>query len=225
MCLDTGMSLVLGYKCYDPDPADAKFMALKQDRADENMAMIEKLLSKHGPACRKMMLEYHDWGLRLWQKDEDVEACRTLLEAYRFIEDELGRNHPATLIAAHNVAMCAKDGKDYECATRMYRRVMEGHEQVLGPEHLETQEMKMWFADTLRRKGRLHEAARHYRECMDIRIHQLGAEHFETLSSAFGLSLTLGTLDKLDTRAPVGQTGQSCQPCRSQLSLEAVAGW
>ena len=51
--------------------------------------------------------------------------------------------------------MCAKDGKDYECATRMYRRLYEGHEQELGPDHLETLEKQMWFADTLQRaRGR-----------------------------------------------------------------------
>ena len=114
-----------------------------------------------------------------------IDQLRRALEGR---EQQLGANHPSTLISVHNLAGLLQAQGKLSDAEPLYRRALEGREQQLGADHPSTLTSVHNLAVLLQAQGKLSEAEPLFRRAVEGREQQLGADHPDTLKSVSGLA-------------------------------------
>ncbi|MGI9071762.1 MAG: tetratricopeptide repeat protein [Bryobacteraceae bacterium] len=79
----------------------------------------------------------------------------------------------------------------YPQAESLFRRALQIHHKVFGPQHLKTAQSMNSLANTLDEEGHRADAAKLYAQALEIRRRVLGPEHPDTLKSINNLAITL----------------------------------
>ena len=96
--------------------------------------------------------------LEIYQKGDYQTGLVIAEQAYRFAEQKLGPEHPATLDSINNLALQYQTQARYGEAEPLYRRALAGYEKALGPEHPDTLNSANNLANLYHDKGRYGEA-------------------------------------------------------------------
>ncbi|ROH87905.1 serine/threonine protein kinase [Stagnimonas aquatica] len=133
--------------------------------------------------------------LRFMGRGQDSKlAARKLLAE----EDAaLGKNHPLTFAARHEMAWIAQEEGQYEEAEQAVTALIADLEAVYGRGHYATQHSLNLLGLVRIRQGRYLEAETICREAADTNAERLGANHPETLAARANLATALYRQDKL----------------------------
>ncbi len=164
-----------------PNPADAdtlfeQALAIYKLRPEKNATRIAELLN--------------DVGLRL-EQDQPDRSRELLEEAIQLYRENLGRHHPATLLAMNNLAALLHDSGLPEEADPLLREILKSRREVLPSG-------SMSIAYTLYRLGRVSldlgrrsEAETHLREAAEILGEQLPRDDSRVLLARHYLAVSL----------------------------------
>ncbi|MEZ5260907.1 MAG: tetratricopeptide repeat protein [Acidimicrobiales bacterium] len=97
----------------------------------------------------------------------------------RVLDDTLrvyGPDHPATLLAKHNLANSHADLGRHDAALSLREQVLGAREQTLGVEHLQTVSARSNLANSLAALGRVEEALSLRELVADVRLRTLGLD-------------------------------------------------
>jgi len=164
---------------------------LAEKLAEENLALCRRAL---GDNHRLTFNSLTTLGLIYQRQRKHAEAEALHREAFAIKKRLLGPEHPTTLISVNNIGYALQEqsgspGK-LEEARQTLETVLESSRRVLGPEHPSTLATTDVLALTLRKLGRLDEAATHYHFSAAAQERQLGATHPSTLRSLRQLAVT-----------------------------------
>ena len=107
-------------------------------------------------------------------------------------------NDPGSLARYGVLAAVLQARGKYEEAEEIDRRVLEGRESVLGPDHIDTLATASNLALVLGKLGKHNEAERLNRRALEGRQKTLGPKNIDTLASISNLSLVLRDLRRYD---------------------------
>lgn len=107
-------------------------------------------------------------------------------------------NDPGSLARYGVLAAVLQARGKYEEAEEIDRRVLEGRESVLGPDHIDTLATASNLALVLGKLGKHNEAERLNRRALEGRQKTLGPKNIDTLASISNLSLVLRDLGRYD---------------------------
>ncbi|KAI0798783.1 P-loop containing nucleoside triphosphate hydrolase protein [Xylaria sp. FL0064] len=122
--------------------------------------------------------------------DYSTAALQTLVHKFPYtretLEDMKWRNRllPHMQTALELQDSCAEElakRGDYDETDKIYRRVVETKEKVLGPEHPDTLTTLYCFADMLDKRGDCEEAEQIYQQVLEVLRRVLGNDHPHTL--------------------------------------------
>jgi len=172
--------------------------AKAEQLAAENLALCRRTL---GDSHRLTFNSLTTLGLIYQRQRKHAEAEALHREAFAIKQRLLGPEHPSTLISANNIAYALQEqggqtGK-LEEARQLLESVLETKRRVLGPEHPSTLSSVDVLALTLRKMGRLEEAAAHYHFAAGAQERQLGPTHPSTLRSLRQLATTYRLQNRL----------------------------
>jgi len=114
------------------------------------------------------------------------------------LEEGTDENDPGSLARYGVLAAVLQAKGRYEEAEKIGRRVLEGRENVFGPDHIDTLASVNNLALVLGRLGRHNEAERLNRRALESRQKILGPRNIDTLASLSNLSLSLLDLGRYD---------------------------
>ena len=120
-----------------------------------------------------------------------VEAVRWFRRAWEIDLQELGEEHPATLIGMNNLAGTLRAQGDLAGARVLQKKVLEVRRRVLGEEHPATLTSMGNLASTLWNQGDLAGARALEEKVLEVLRRVLGEEHPDTLNSMGNLASTL----------------------------------
>lgn len=114
------------------------------------------------------------------------------------LEEGTDENDPGSLARYGVLAVVLQARGRYEEAEKIDRRVLEGRENVLGPDHIDTLATAGNLALVLGQLGKHNEAERLNRRALEGRQKTLGPKNIDTLASLSNLSLVLRDLGRYD---------------------------
>jgi tetratricopeptide (TPR) repeat protein len=169
-------------------------------------AKAEGIAEKNLADCRRALGESHrltfnsrtTLGLIYQRQRKHAEAEALHRQAFEIKGRLLGPDHPSTLISANNIAYALQEqpGKAEE-ARQILASVLDAKRRVLGPEHPSTLSSVDVLALTLRKLGRLDEAAEQFHFAAAAQERQLGPVHPSTLRSLRQLATTYRLQNRL----------------------------
>eukprot|EP01031_Cornospumella_fuschlensis_P034758 gene34758-42088_t len=95
-------------------------------------------------------------------------------------EKALGRDHPETLTAAHNLALILEAQRKFSDAEELFRSTIEARQRVFGKTHPATCSTAYCLGDMLRKLGRKPEAVDWIEFALQGYVEFLGEEHANT---------------------------------------------
>ena len=133
------------------------------------------------------------WGPTRAQIEANVEArnaeeVASAKQALARAEQELGRDHPDTLLHVNDLAELYRTRGRYDEAELLHKRALEAYERVLGDDHPDTLRSVNNLALLFRNRGRYAEAEPLYIRALEGRERVLGREHPATLNSVSNLA-------------------------------------
>ncbi|KAG0636054.1 hypothetical protein HOY80DRAFT_892030 [Tuber brumale] len=114
------------------------------------------------------------------------------------LEGDTDENDPGSLARDNLLAMVLQARGEFEEAEKISRRVLQGRESALGPDHLDTLASVSNLALVLGQLGKHSEAERLNRRALEGKRRILGPEHIDTLASLSNLSLSVRDLGRFD---------------------------
>ncbi|MBE3016061.1 tetratricopeptide repeat protein [Microbispora sp. NEAU-D428] len=130
---------------------------------------------------------------------EGENLARAILAA----AERLGREHPATLAARHQVGISLYTrGRPGE-AEKVFRVVLEGRCRVLGEDDTDTLLTRDQLIGAILAQGRYREAEQMYRELISDMERVLGSDHRETLTTRIDLAWSIGMQGRADEAAEI----------------------
>jgi tetratricopeptide (TPR) repeat protein len=117
----------------------------------------------------------------------NADAARVAEEALADFRNMTGP--PADVLAAHERLACTYlSARQLDEAVKTYRQVLEGRDQILGPEHPQTIATCSTLASAYRASGRFEEAITLAERALASSERVLGADHADTLAAQAGLA-------------------------------------
>ena len=125
------------------------------------------------------------WHLRLKGDFKNAEIhCRRSFA----LGEAVDKNSPDTLTSLGTLALILQDQGKYEQAEQMNRRVLEGREKVLGPDHPDTLTSAYNLALVLKSQGKYEQAEQMYRWTLEGEEKALGPDHSGTLITVWSMA-------------------------------------
>ena len=154
----------------------------------------------------------------LAQSGNYTAARETWQEVLSARIQNLGREHPDTLLARSDVALWTGAAGDAAGARDQLAALVPVYERVLGPEHPHTLTARANLAVWIREEGHAAEARDQFAALLPIRARVLGPEHPETLSTRTNLAYVTGEAG--DAAAARDQLAELVSACERVLGPE-----
>ncbi|GAA4567407.1 tetratricopeptide repeat protein [Planotetraspora kaengkrachanensis] len=156
-------------------------------------AALKGLLSAGQEAFSSLWLT----GSRASAEGEDL--ARAILAA----AERLGREHPATLAARHQLGISLYNRGRAGEAEKVFRIVLAGRCRVLGEDDTDTLLTRDQLIGAILAQGRYREAEQMYRELIVDMERALGPDHRETLTTRIDLAWSIGMQGRADEAAEI----------------------
>ncbi|KAK5000903.1 hypothetical protein LTR66_000320 [Elasticomyces elasticus] len=133
----------------------------------------------------------HKWGVRLYKQQKYEEAEEVLRQAIHGRKDELGEEHPDTLISMHYLGRALHRKRKHQEAEEVLRQASKGRENVLGEKDVDTIHSKYYLGCMLSSQEKYQEAEEWLRQAAQGREEVLGKKDPTTLASKDSLGYGL----------------------------------
>jgi serine/threonine protein kinase/Tfp pilus assembly protein PilF len=145
-------------------------------------------------------------------------AQKQMERALAWRRQNLGADHPDTLVSLRNLAFLCKEQGRYAEAEEFYRAALAGQRSRLGADHLDTLRTLNNLAELYRARGRDDEAEPLFEELLAACRAKLGADHFATIAGANNLAELYKTRGRYDAAEPLLK--EALAGCRSTLGVD-----
>ena len=129
---------------------------------------------------------------------EYASAINEYQHALNGLEGVLGKGHPVTLGAVHNMAIVFKNKGEYDKALEWYQRTINGQEKAFGKDHPETLMTVHNMALVFSSKGDYEKALEWNQRALDGREKALGRGHPLTLSTVHNMAIVFKNKGEYD---------------------------
>ncbi|KAG2489758.1 hypothetical protein HYH03_011710 [Edaphochlamys debaryana] len=127
----------------------------------------------------------------LTNRGRSTEAEPLYWQALELRRRVLGEEHPDTVTALNNLAICINEQGRHTEAEPLYRQALDMRRRVLGKEHPDTAASVQNLAICIDNQGRYAEAERLYRQALELKRRVLGEEHPDTAMSLVSIAICI----------------------------------
>jgi tetratricopeptide (TPR) repeat protein len=137
-------------------------------------------------------------GMSYWFLGEDKTAVQQYLRARTIFTDQLGPDHPDTLVSMHNLANAYAALGDESEAYGLRQETLARRTSTLGPEHIDSLRSRLVLARSYAILNRPKDALELDQRTVALMESKLGPEHPETLQAMDNLAQDYRDLRRFD---------------------------